>query len=80
MFKAITAGDQISAERKFHPEFMFRPYCRLLFSANKPPLSGDADSAFFDRWYVLPFNRIHRDTQGELPRRDLDAKLANPGS
>src|SRR5262249_30584222 len=37
MFKALTGGDLIPAERKFESSFEFRPFARLLFSANSAP-------------------------------------------
>ena len=77
MFKAITGGDPIPAERKFHDSFDFVPYARLIFSANHPPQSADASEAFFQRWRVTPFERQFRDTKNEIPRPTLDARLAS---
>ncbi len=57
MFKALTGGDIINAERKFQSSFEYRPYARLVFSANTPPRSDDATPGFFRRWLVIPFNR-----------------------
>src|SRR5581483_11001589 len=50
IFKAITGGDELQGERKFADAFEFTPFARLLFSANHPPRSSDASSAFFRRW------------------------------
>lgn len=49
VFKAITGGDTITAERKYSDSFDFTPSARLLFSANRPPHSGDDSEAFFQR-------------------------------
>ena len=54
-FKALTGGDQMTAERKFQGSFEMRPFARLLFSANFYPQSKDNSRAFFRRWLVLPF-------------------------
>jgi putative DNA primase/helicase len=66
IFKAITGGDELPAERKFRPGFKFRPYARLLFSANAAPPTSDSSDAFFRRWVIIPFERTfgpgHRDT------------------
>jgi putative DNA primase/helicase len=78
MFKALTGGDIITGERKYENSFSFKPYARLLFSANHPPRSADATKAFFDRWLVIPFDRSFRGTKKERPRRELDAALADP--
>ena len=77
-FKKIVCGDAIQGEHKFLDQFMFRPYCRLLFSANNPPSSSDTDTGFFDKWDVLPLNRVYRGEKNERPRSEIDAKLADP--
>jgi P4 family phage/plasmid primase-like protien len=77
VFKALTGGDVVNAERKYVDSFEFEPYCRLIFSANHPPRSDDASHAFFRRWLVVPFpNTFEGGT--EKSRRDLDAALADP--
>jgi putative DNA primase/helicase len=79
VFKAITGGDELTGEHKFKDEFTFLPFCRLLFSANKPPLSPDATEAFFERWIVVAFDRKFRGVEGrEIPRHKLDAVLGAP--
>jgi len=78
MFKAITGGDGITAEYKYHDSFEFIPFAHLVFSANHLPRSSDGSSAFFDRWIVVPFRRSFRGTAQEIPRAELDARLADP--
>ncbi|HTR34919.1 MAG TPA: phage/plasmid primase, P4 family [Bryobacteraceae bacterium] len=79
IFKAITGGDALLAERKFEESFEFVPFARLVFSANHPPTSQDASSAFFRRWIVVPFERVFRaGDAGTLPRDQLDAMLSDP--
>jgi putative DNA primase/helicase len=74
IFKSITGGDRIEAERKFRPSFAFRPYSRLVFSANAVPPTSDSSDGFFRRWVILPFEcRI------EHPDRSLSQRLATPG-
>ena len=78
IFKAITGGDALLAERKFEESFEFVPFARLIFSANHPPKSQDASSAFFRRWVVVPFERTFQaGDPGTLPRDQLDAMLAD---
>jgi putative DNA primase/helicase len=76
-FKAITGGDDLHAEYKYRDSFEFRPYCRLVFSANHVPRSGDASHAFFRRWLVVPFERTFEPGE-QVPREVLDARLADP--
>lgn len=79
MFKALTGGDAITAERKFESSFEFRPFARMLFSANTPPRSDDATHGFFRRWVVIPFNRTFDESDPDtVPRAVLDARLSDP--
>lgn len=57
VFKTITGGDVLHAERKYGHPFSFRPFALLMFAANEPPISSDQSDAWFDRWIVLPFDR-----------------------
>lgn len=77
MFKALTGGDSIAGEYKYKDGFDFLPYARLIFSANHPPRSDDATHAFFRRWVVIPFERTFEESE-QIPRRVLDARLADP--
>lgn len=79
MFKKITGYDEIEAERKFVQSFLFRPFARLIFSANTPPRCRDADDAFFERWVVIPFTKVFKpgDT-GFIPRAELVAEITRP--
>jgi P4 family phage/plasmid primase-like protien len=78
MFKALTGGDIITAEYKYRDSFEFTPFARLVFSANHLPRSSDGSPAFFDRWVVIPFHQSFRGTAREIPRAELDARLADP--
>jgi len=54
-FKMITAGDMIDAERKHQDPFSFRPYSRLIYSANEIPRASDHTFAYYRRWIIVPF-------------------------
>ena len=54
-FKTIVSGDKIDAERKHQDPFYFRPFARLLFSANEIPRSKDRSFAYYRRWCIIPF-------------------------
>lgn len=75
VFKSITGGDRIEGERKHQDAFSFRPYARLLFSANEPPPTPDNTDAFFRRWLILPFDRRFT---GKKADPNLLAKLTTP--
>jgi putative DNA primase/helicase len=74
-FKAITGEDFIDAEYKHGAQFQFKPFSRLLFSANKPPQSNDASDAFLDRWWVIPFTERFQDSDQQIAAELLDARL-----
>lgn len=67
-FLRLVGGDMLPAERKFGQPFDFRPFARLLFSANLPPRSKDSTEAFFKRWLVVPFTAVFG--AGGHPARD----------
>jgi putative DNA primase/helicase len=75
MFKAIVSGDVIAAERKYGAAFSFRPYARLLFSANEPPPTHDTSYAYFRRWLIVPFEATFT---GSRRDPDLRTKLTTP--
>jgi len=59
MFKVITAGDPIDAEKKNQNSFSFPPSTKLVYSANLPPLPPidmEEEDAFCKRWFVESFN------------------------
>lgn len=57
LFKMLTGGDLIFAERKFGHAFSFICWALPVFAANEAPISSDQSSAWFDRWLVVPFTR-----------------------
>ena len=58
MFKALTGGDYITAERKFRHPFSFVNQAKLLFSANQIPPTKDLSDAYFRRWVIISFNQV----------------------
>ncbi len=57
-FKTIVAGDSIDAERKCQDMFNFRPFSRLIFSANEIPRCNDRSSAYYKRWSIIKFDHV----------------------
>lgn len=56
VFKKIVSGDWIKGENKGQKEFFFKPYCKLLFSANNIPRIKDKSGAVLDRLVIIPFD------------------------
>lgn len=56
IFKKIVSGDWIKGENKGQKEFFFKPYCKLLFSANNIPRIKDKSGAVLDRLVIIPFD------------------------
>jgi putative DNA primase/helicase len=78
VFKAITGGDRITGELKYRDAFEFRPFARLIFSANHFPAARYGTQAYFDRWLLIPFERRYRGSKRDIPREALDARLSAP--
>ena len=63
VFKMLTGGDPIRAEKKFKSSFIFDNYAKLIFSANRVPATNDDTNAFFRRWVLINFpNTFERET------------------
>ncbi len=74
-FKTVVSGDSIDAERKNRDPFYFRPFARLIFSANEIPRSRDKSFAYYRRWAILPFPNQFT---GEDADKALGSKLVKP--
>jgi len=71
VFKMLTGGDPVRAEKKFRDAFTFFNDAKLIFSANELPEVNDRTIAFWRRWVLIPFPV---DFAGREDR-DLPAKL-----
>ena len=58
LFKQIVDGrlSTINARRRYGKPFQFRPFVRLIFSANRVPDSADTSYGYLRRWLVVPFD------------------------
>ena len=65
IFKMLTGGDMVSAEKKGKHPFKFINYAKLIFSANEIPEADDDTDAFFDRWIIIEFPNRFRGTDKE---------------
>ena len=57
-FKKICTGELIDAEQKGQPKFQFKPYAKMMFSANSIPRIGKGrdSAAVLRRLVIVPFN------------------------
>ena len=56
IFKKLTSGDRLNAERKGQDPFDFNNYAKMLFSANNIPRIKDKSGAVISRLVIIPFN------------------------
>jgi putative DNA primase/helicase len=69
VFKMLTGGDPIMAERKHRDPFIFTSFALPIFAANEPPISSDQTEAWFSRWLVVPMEK-------RIPEGKIDPHLA----
>ena len=67
LFKQLTGGNVVRAERKYGHGFYFTSYALPIFSTNEAPLTSDQTDAWFQRWLVVPMERVIRGTPMEDP-------------
>jgi P4 family phage/plasmid primase-like protien len=75
MFKSLTGGDRIPAERKFENRFYFTNLARLIFSANVIPRHPKSGYAYHRRWVLIDFPCTF---EGQNEDKELDSKLQTP--
>jgi putative DNA primase/helicase len=57
LLKAIIAGEEITAERKYGEQFEFRNFAKFIAAMNEPPIVPDKSYGFARRIIVLNFTR-----------------------
>lgn len=70
LFKMLTGGDTVPAEKKFRDRFGFNNTARLVFSTNKPPKVDEDTLAFWRRWIMI--NLPNKFEGGKADRKILD--------
>jgi phage/plasmid primase, P4 family, C-terminal domain len=58
LFKSLTGGDPVQAEKKFKALFNFVNFAKMIFSANEIPESKDMTPAFFRRMRIIEFPNV----------------------
>lgn len=75
VFKQVTGGDTVTAERKYRDPFKFRCRATLVASFNEMPRTADTTEGFFRRWIVVPFLAYFSDDAAD---KGLFARLCTP--
>ena len=63
LFKKVVTGEMIKAEEKGKPPFNFKPYVKLIFSANSIPRINDSTGAALRRLLIIPLNARFTETE-----------------
>ncbi len=71
MLKQIASVDDITAERKYHNPFTFRPSHTLILYTNHLPKVGSGDHGTWRRLIVVPFNASINNPQADFAERLL---------
>lgn len=66
IFKKISTGNRLIAERKGQDPFEFDPYAKMIFSANNPPRIRDRTGAVQSRLLMIPFNATFSEDDPEF--------------
>ena len=74
VFKAITGGDRIPAERKYGQPFDFTPFAVPVYSANNVFGTPDTSDGYMSRWLVVPFPNTFLGQED----RSLDERIQKP--
>jgi putative DNA primase/helicase len=72
LFKQVTGGDYIRAEKKIKDGFKFINTAKLIFSCNVIPESKDKTSAYFDRWIVIEFPNVFNEENEDTDKHILE--------
>jgi len=78
IFKALTGGDTITAERKNQHPFQFKNYAKMIYSCNQLPTSPDNSEAFFRRFMIFQFKQVFDEKDPNTkPQNQLLAELTS---
>lgn len=67
-FKSLTGGDVLDAEEKGVQGFQLYNYATFIFASNYYPPTAEPSSAYFSRWFVVPFpNQFQPTSNFDVP-------------
>jgi len=79
LFKQVTGGDLITAERKHGQPFQFTSAATWVVSANEVPPTNDTTAGFFRRFVVVPMTRLKLNAGTEDPSVEAELMLELQG-
>ena len=75
-FKQLTGESPISSRNLYQSRFEFTNKAKMIFACNRIPPILDADSPFYERWIILPFENEFRGK--EKDDKQLIFKITKP--
>jgi len=82
LFKRLTTGDLISANRKFKTPIEFINTSKMVFCANELPNVNDSSDGFFRRWEIIefPYKFVPKEEFDYFKSQNLkeEVKVADP--
>lgn len=78
MIKKISAGNQITVERKGMDPMLVKPYAKLYFSANDIPKMSDKTGAVTDRMIIIPFDHHYDEADADHKAFIIDELCTEP--
>lgn len=74
VFKQLTGGDLITAERKFHGGFQYHNISKQVYATNRVPKVVEDTIAYFRRWRFFHFPNNFEKTDNKHLREELTTK------
>lgn len=71
-FKTIVVGGELQVSPKYIPDYVIKPYCKLIFAVNEFPYIDDKTSAFYRRLLML---RLDKEFKEEEQNKHLGEQL-----
>lgn len=65
-FKQIVSGDLVSAQFKYKDEFVFQPFCKMIFALNNLPIARDKSNGFYRRLIIVPFENTYKGNNKDI--------------
>lgn len=83
MFKQLTGGETIGANRKFKSVIYFKNYAKLISACNTLPKTKDITDGFFRRWILLEFHNrfVDKEKYESMTKEEIivgRVKIADP--
>ena len=74
VLKKLSGNDQLSAERKFQPQFNFTNFAKIIVVTNELPEIDDDTIAFFSRLIIIDFSKTYLENANPDLIKELTTK------